>query len=188
MFWCTFKPLNIYFQPMGHKILRQFSIEYPTLRSLSMSAVLLLYPTLRTWSYSDWSDVVLHHLQELSITHVLINGGLWRNKWSDTIEQQSFMKALEATNMTGIWRTTTYNSERVLREPDTNDAMVKLFTERASGNTAVLDVSWTKDMITSFYWDGMHFSDDACIKSFVKISCSKCCTINSQSTMSTLFD
>jgi hypothetical protein len=104
------------------------------------------------WTY-QWDSLIRRHLALLDPkpTHVVFNEGLWAglNNYSYKIIQQ----ALNDTNMTGIYKTTTKRSKE--QTPDLND-----FDAAGCEMFECLNLSWSYVLVMwPYYFDyGTHFT------------------------------
>lgn len=108
------------------------------------------------WNYPTWDELIRKHIAKLrpKPTHVIFNEGIWSSH--DLYDNRTFVKiatALQETNMTGIYKTTTKRSHEQTPDLLRHDAV-------GCASFLCLDLSWTHVLVGfPYYWDyGTHFS------------------------------
>jgi hypothetical protein len=111
------------------------------------------------WSH-NWHNLIVHHIAELKPKpdYLVMNAGIWMHDLADLRVRQSIVDALDVTNITGIWKTTTTAIDNLDHNdmeppPKVTDAfMCELMQDRC------LNMSWTEELWgLEHYWDGWHF-------------------------------
>ena len=126
------------------------------------------------WSTRDWTWVIRHHLAQIrpKPSHVVLNAGLWANDFNyDNDKRKGLIQSVANNGMKPIWRTTTYNFRHGLfRKHKRNDHFLcpqkkqqqqqpqqpPTPQEQEPEPHSCLDVSWTKELDSRWYWDRVH--------------------------------
>lgn len=108
------------------------------------------------WVHTSWSEAIQQYVAQLDPkpTHVVMNAGLWPNNFLyQPILAEDIVQELDSINAKGIWKTTSYGKGgTVLYEsiPNTDQLMCAKLR-------GCWDLSWTKGIADSWYWDDKHF-------------------------------
>ena len=108
------------------------------------------------WEFPDWGSVIREHIANLrpKITHLVLNAGIWGNHFMENETARVDLKqAVEESNMTGIWKTTTYQfPDGPYENMNISDPlMCELF------NRNCLDLTWSNCVRTKLMYDPIHF-------------------------------
>jgi len=115
------------------------------------------------WDGYNWADIVVKHLALLDPkpTFVVFNAGLHAHDLTKRAVQQSLREAFQATNITGIYKTTTKTQQlnrKARFQRGRHDRA--LCGGRVFANCLNLD--WTGDLVgPQFYYDDPHLKTDA---------------------------
>lgn len=109
------------------------------------------------WMTNDWGWIVRNHLGKLDppLTHIVFNAGIWPNNFgTNQTAREDLLQALDETNITGIWKTT---SVHVWGGPwpganVTDDAMCPLFRD-------CINITWTGKVWGEYSYDGIHYME-----------------------------
>ena len=107
-----------------------------------------------TWEYKGWHDTVRHHIAQLEPKpqYAVLNAGLWNNIFlSNDTARSDLREALISANIKGIWKTTTTDLNG--GQPPHQSALDALMCDEMDG---CLNLTWTKDLNPSLYWDKVH--------------------------------
>jgi hypothetical protein len=106
------------------------------------------------WEHADWDWVISQYMTKLvpKPTHVLVNAGIWPNDF-DQLEARTRLKlALQASNMTGIFKTTSYDRRLgPWRNAATIDPIMCRLLDKC------LDILWSNCVMQRYMYDGIHF-------------------------------
>jgi hypothetical protein len=110
------------------------------------------------WSY-DWASLITEHISKLrpKPKYLVFNAGLWHHDLGDAAVRESIEHALNATDIVGIYKTTTFQDgdgdpDTFARQHDHDAHVCKSMQNRC------IDVSWTKNLSgPEHYWDRGHF-------------------------------
>jgi hypothetical protein len=110
------------------------------------------------WSY-NWTSLITEHISKLTPKpkYLVFNAGLWGHDLGEAEVRESIEQALNATNIVGIYKTTTFPSRKggnpaTYKEGRHDADVCKLMQNRC------IDVSWTSNTSGPLhYWDGVHF-------------------------------
>jgi hypothetical protein len=110
------------------------------------------------WSYG-WASLITEHISKLKPKpkYLVFNAGLWSHDLGNAKVRRSIVEALNATNIIGIYKTTTFSNNTSNQETFAvkhgHDAHVcKLMQNRC------VNMSWTGNTSGPLhYWDGLHF-------------------------------
>jgi hypothetical protein len=139
----------------------------------------------RSWDYPTWGQVILHHVAALvpKPEIAILNAGLHAHNFGDPSVRQELVSALNASNVLGIWKTTTPQKSQLasstttvtgrsnqsslplsLLSPATashNAGFVPRPTDRQMCQelSGCLDLSWTVHLRPDLYFDDLHFRE-----------------------------
>ena len=104
----------------------------------------------------NWSSLIQDHIAQLEPKpdYLVFNAGAWKHDLHDVRVQKSIVQALHETNITGIYKTTTFAKNMLRRgnfsyERTLCDIMKHCF-----------NISWTASVNASEYTDNVHFRGD----------------------------
>jgi hypothetical protein len=115
------------------------------------------------WSY-DWASLITEHISKLrpKPKYLVFNAGIWPHDLGEAAVRESIERALNATDIVGIYKTTTFpnkadKNQATFEMQHGHDAHVcKLMQNRC------VDMSWTKNLSgPAHYWDRIHFRPHA---------------------------
>jgi hypothetical protein len=108
------------------------------------------------WSY-NWTSLITEHIGKLTPKpkYLVFNAGLWSNDLDQAAVRDSIERALNATDIVGIYKTTSFPSNKI-RDPANykpHDADVC-----KSMQNRCIDLSWTRKLSGPVnYVDKVHF-------------------------------
>jgi hypothetical protein len=108
------------------------------------------------WSY-NWTALITEHISKLTPKpkYLVFNAGLWDHDLGEAAVRDSIEQALNATNIVGIYKTTTFPRSKIANPANykPHDAHVcKSMQKRC------IDLSWTNNLSGSVnYVDTKHF-------------------------------
>ena len=149
--------LLVYIAKMGDMALARGHWD---VTDVHQSHELAVGPEPYTWQY-DWDKVIRHHLANLrpKPEYVVLNAGLWRhNDLTKQRVRQGIQQALKDTNMTGIYRTTTFMVGQNYTD-DPNDYHHGNDGDMCRDIQFCMNVSWTAGLASEYYVDSAHFVD-----------------------------
>jgi hypothetical protein len=107
------------------------------------------------WSY-DWASLITEHISKLKPKpkYLVFNAGRWPHDLGKAAVLESIEQALNATNIVGIYKTTTFGDkfDNFTKHHGHDAHVCKLMQNRC------VDMSWTKNLSgPAHYWDKVHF-------------------------------
>lgn len=103
------------------------------------------------WEFADWPAVVRGHVGRLGLggSTVVLNAGLHEHDFDNATARHALVEALEATNLHGMWKTTT---------PKRNESRVLSSTDQAfCRDMACLNLTWLANIDRRWYFDDYHY-------------------------------
>lgn len=120
--------------------------------------LVLTKPKAMAWEFSDWARVIAEYVKPLGATHVQFNAGYWQNEFGIDGVGQNFTLALEASNITGIWRTTSFRNTRLMGGNYRDSERISKVMCNMSNHC--IDIAWTQKLhLSLFLDDGDHFQE-----------------------------
>jgi hypothetical protein len=110
------------------------------------------------WMY-DWPSLITEHISKLEPKpkYLVFNAGLWPHDLGQAAVLESIKQALDATNIVGIYKTTTYPDEVVDPANFTIQHGHDAHACKSMQNRCI-DMSWTSNISGPLhYWDVNHF-------------------------------
>jgi hypothetical protein len=129
----------------------------------------------RSWDYPTWGQVIRYHVAALvpRPDTAILNAGLHAHNFGDPEVRQELVEALAASNIVGLWKTTTPQKSQLIASPtaDTttgtgtisnHSSFPTVRTDRdmcqvLSGGC--LNLSWTVHLRPDLYFDDLHFRE-----------------------------
>jgi hypothetical protein len=133
-------------------------------KSLSSSSIAA---SNRSWDYPTWGQVIRHHVAALvpKPEIAILNAGLHAHNFGDPSVQQELVSALNASNILGIWKTTTPQKSQLVASTTTvtshNAGILLRMTDRQMCQelSGCLNISWTVHLRPDLYFDDLHFRE-----------------------------
>jgi hypothetical protein len=152
-----------------------------------LSSSLPITASNRSWDYSTWGQVIRHHVAALvpKPEIAILNAGLHAHNFGDPFVRQELVSALNASNIIGIWKTTTPQKSQLVASTTTttvtgssnqsslplsllspatashNADAVPRMTDRQMCQeiSGCLNLSWTVHLRPDLYFDDLHFRE-----------------------------
>jgi hypothetical protein len=140
----------------------------------------------RSWDYPTWGQVIRHHVAALvpKPEIAILNAGLHAHNFGDPSVRRALVNALNASNITGIWKTTTPKKSQLVASTaaatitgssNQSSSPVSRLSAAAAHNAGVvlrttdrqmcqelsgcLNLSWTVHLRPDLYFDDLHFRE-----------------------------
>jgi hypothetical protein len=141
----------------------------------------------RSWDFPTWGQVIRHHVAALvpKPEIAILNAGLHAHNFGNSSVRQELVSALNASNIIGIWKTTTPQKSQLVASTTTsvtgssnqsslplpllspatasshNAGSVPRMTDRQMCQelSGCLNLSWTVHLRPDLYFDDLHFHE-----------------------------
>ena len=107
------------------------------------------------WEY-DWPNTILNHVALLrpKPQWIVLNAGHWANDFNNPEYRTRVIQAIRDAGIKSIWKTTTYTRQDAL-----TPTQLETDHQMCAMTTSCLNLSWTRNVGASDYWDGLHFKE-----------------------------
>jgi hypothetical protein len=114
------------------------------------------------WKW-DWPETITQHVAKLQPKpdFVVLNAGLHVNDHQNPLLQNAIVSALKTAGITGIWKTTTYMKNKDVHGTRYTPKSKQIDQDMCKLMSQCLDLSWTKHLNATSYWDAFHFNEPA---------------------------
>jgi hypothetical protein len=133
------------------------------------STTIISIPTSnRSWDYPTWAKVVSHHVAALvpKPETAILNAGLHAHNFGSNgnVERDELARALGASNIKGIWKTTTFKKSQLVALMNSSSNSNNLHVRRTDKKmckqlSGCFNLSWTANLRPDLYFDEFHFRE-----------------------------
>ena len=104
----------------------------------------------------DWASTILNYISLLrpKPQWLVLNAGHWKNSFHLLEYRTRVFKEIKNAGIKSIWKTTTYTQNHTL-----NPTQIRTDHHMCAMTTLCLNLSWTRSLNKTFYWDGVHFKE-----------------------------